>query len=204
MHCIYPVSVYFSQPQLPLFLFHAGKCRKQHLSICVMKAGSISDPRNIFWEFDTWVLGYITSSPSTIHNHSFLLLLLLHLYMHTCTYVYTTYWIYVALLVCTHVKRSRADYCDWKTSVGVYPWRNNSHPLSNHWLLIDWADTYTPQPRPTSSSIWKFKLTEIGICGIFPVLVAMSAGVIVLLLFRQPHCWESMATVHLSWLGDTL
>lgn len=93
-----------------------------------------------FWEFDT-SLAYITSTPSTVDDSSFSLLLLLHVYTHICTHVYITYWIYVALLVCTRVQRSRDDYCDWETSVRVYPWKNNSLFLSSHWLLVDWVDS---------------------------------------------------------------
>lgn len=42
----------------------------------------------IFWEFDTWVLGYITSSQFKTQDHSFLLLLLLYVYIYIYVHMY--------------------------------------------------------------------------------------------------------------------
>jgi hypothetical protein len=151
MHCMFPMSVYFPQLYLLLFLFHAGLCGKQHLSICVMKAGRISDPKIYFLRI--WYMSSRLYHFQPIQNsRSFFLIvaIVICIHIYICTHVYTAYWIYVALLICIRVKRCRTDYCDRETFVGVYPWKNSSPTLSSHWLFVDWADTGIPQPRPTS------------------------------------------------------
>lgn len=46
---------------------------------------------------------------------------------------------------------------------------------------------------------------DVGPCGTSPAHVGMSTSVIILLvLFRQPNCWDLMGVAPLSYIEDTI